>query len=97
MDDHQQFKYSTGVFAYPIAFIMMIWMVFWAQVRFFPEIKSFGIYPQKLEGLRGIIFSPFIHADIEHIYHNTIPLFVLTIALFYFYRAIAWKVLLYGI
>lgn len=97
MDDHQQFKYSTGVFAYPIAFVMMIWLVFWAQVRFFPEIKSFGIYPQTLEGLRGIIFSPFIHSDIEHIYHNTIPLFVLTIALFYFYRAIAWKVLLYGI
>ena len=97
MDDHQQFKYSTSIFAYPIAFVMLIWVVFWAQVRFFPEIKSFGIYPQKLEGLLGIIFSPFIHSDIEHIYHNTIPLFVLTMALFYFYRGIAWKVLVYGI
>jgi membrane associated rhomboid family serine protease len=85
------------VFAYPIAFVMLIWVVFWAQVRFFPEIKSFGIYPQTLEGLRGIVFSPFIHGDIEHIYHNTIPLFILTMALFYFYRPIAWKVLLYGI
>jgi len=97
MDDSQQFRYSTGVFAYPTAFVMLIWIVFWAQVRFFSEIKTFGIYPQTLQGLRGIIFSPFIHGDIEHIYHNTIPLFVLTMALFYFYRNIAWKVLLYGI
>lgn len=97
MEDQHQFKYSTGVFAYPTAFVMLIWTVFWAQVRFFPEIKQLGIYPQTLQGLRGIMFSPFIHGDIEHIYHNTIPLFILTMALFYFYRAIAWKVLLYGI
>jgi membrane associated rhomboid family serine protease len=97
MNNQQQFKYSTGVIAYPVFFVMLIWVVFWLQVRFLPEIKSFGIYPQTFEGLRGVIFSPFIHGDIEHIYHNTIPLFVLTMALFYFYRDIAWKVLFYGI
>ncbi len=97
MDDQQHFRYSTGVIAYPIVFVLSIWLVFWAQVRFFPEIKSFGIYPQTLEGLKGIVLSPFIHGDIEHIYHNSMPLFVLTMALFYFYRRIAWKVLLYGI
>lgn len=97
MENQQQFKYSTGVVGYPTAFVMLIWVVFWAQVRFFPEIKSFGIFPQTFEGLRGIVFSPFIHGDIDHIYHNTIPLFILTTALFYFYRGIAWKVLLYGV
>ncbi|MEZ4803816.1 MAG: rhomboid family intramembrane serine protease [Gelidibacter sp.] len=97
MDDQHQFKYSTSVIAYPTALIMLIWIVFWVQVRFVPEIKSFGIFPQTWKGLRGILFSPFIHGDIEHIYHNTIPLFILTMALFYFYRAIAWKILLYGI
>ncbi len=97
MDEPHQFRYSTGVFAYPIGFVLLIWFIFWAQVRFLPQIKNFGIYPQSIEGLRGIIFSPFIHSDIDHIYHNTIPLFVLTIALFYFYRPIAWKVLFFGI
>ncbi|WP_283637147.1 rhomboid family intramembrane serine protease [Aquaticitalea lipolytica] len=97
MNNQQQFRYSTGVIAYPVFFVMLIWIVFWLQVRFLPEIKSFGIYPQTFEGLRGVIFSPFIHGDIEHIYHNTIPLFVLSMALFYFYRDIAWKVLFYGI
>lgn len=97
MDDQHQFRYSTSVIAYPLLFVMTIWTVFWAQVRFFPKIKNFGIYPQKLEGLLGVVFSPFIHGDIEHIYHNTIPLFVLSMSLFYFYRKIAWNVLFFGI
>ncbi|MDX1470830.1 MAG: rhomboid family intramembrane serine protease, partial [Flavobacteriaceae bacterium] len=91
------FKYSTGVIAYPLAFVLIIWFVFWVQVRFFYSIKSFGIYPRTLEGLQGILFSPFIHSDIEHLYHNTFPLLILSMALFYFYRKISWKVLFYGI
>lgn len=93
----QQFKYSTGVIAYPLAFVMTIWVVFWLQVRFFHGIKSFGIRPQKFEGLIGVITSPFIHSDIEHLYHNSIPLFVLSMALFYFYKRISWRVIIYGI
>ncbi|WCO02337.1 rhomboid family intramembrane serine protease [Psychroserpens ponticola] len=95
--NQQQFKYSTGVVAYPVFFVLFIWVVFWLQVRFFPVIKTFGVYPQKLEGLSGILFSPFIHADIQHLYHNSIPLFILSVALFYFYRKISWKVIFYGI
>ncbi|MFK7780908.1 rhomboid family intramembrane serine protease [Psychroserpens sp.] len=95
--NHQHFRYSTGVIAYPVFFVLLIWIVFWMQVRFFPAIKNFGVYPQKLEGLSGIVFSPFIHADIQHLYHNSIPLFILSVALFYFYRKISWKVILYGI
>ncbi|GAA0747369.1 rhomboid family intramembrane serine protease [Gaetbulibacter jejuensis] len=67
------------------------------QVRFFPSIKSLGVYPLTLKGLKGIVLSPFIHSDIEHLYNNSIPLFLLSMALFYFYRKISWKVILYGI
>ncbi|GGZ79232.1 rhomboid family intramembrane serine protease [Algibacter mikhailovii] len=97
MDNGNQFKFSTGVLAYPIFFILGIWLVFWFEVRFGYNFSKYGIYPQTLKGLRGIFVSPFVHGDIEHIYHNTIPLFVLSMALFYFYRPIAWKVLLWGI
>ena len=97
MNNQQHFKYSTGVIAYPIFFVLLIWIVFWLQVRFFYGIKDFGIYPHKLIGLRGIFLSPFIHSDLEHLYNNSIPLLVLTMALFYFYRKISWQVLIYGI
>lgn len=95
--NQSQFKYSTGVIAYPIFFVLLIWIVFWLQVRFFSDIKYFGIFPKTLEGLRGIVFSPLIHSNIGHLYRNTFPLLILSMALFYFYRRIAWKVLLYGI
>ncbi|KJD37091.1 membrane protein [Tamlana sedimentorum] len=97
MNKSQQFKFSTGVIAYPVFFVLTIWIVFWAEVRFGYNFSKYGVYPQTLKGLRGVLFSPFIHGSIEHIYHNTIPLFVLSTALFYFYRKIAWKVLFYGI
>ncbi|OIQ28102.1 MAG: rhomboid family intramembrane serine protease [Bacteroidetes bacterium MedPE-SWsnd-G2] len=93
----QQFKFSPGVIAYPVFFVLSIWIVFWLQVRFLPGIKKWGIYPETLVGLRGVIFSPFLHSDIEHIYHNSIPLLVLSMSLFLFYRKISWKVLGYGI
>jgi membrane associated rhomboid family serine protease len=95
--NQQQFKYSNSVILYPLLFVMAIWSVFWYQVRIDSSIRKLGVHPQELEGLLGIVTSPFIHADIEHLYHNTIPLFVLTMALFYFYNKIAWKILLYGI
>jgi len=97
MKSKDEFKYSTGVIGYPITFVMLIWVIFWFEVRFNYSFNNYGVYPRTFEGLRGILFSPFIHSDIEHLYHNSIPLFVLSTALFYFYRNISWKVLGYGI
>jgi len=97
MSNQEHFKFSTGVYAYPVSFVLLIWLVFWFEVRFGFRFNSFGIYPGTFKGLRGIVFSPFIHSGIEHLYHNSIPLLVLSTALFYFYRKIAWKVILFGI
>lgn len=93
----EQFKYSTRVILYPIVLVLLIWIVFWLEVRFGFNFNSFGVYPRTLHGLRGVVLSPFIHGDIEHLYHNTIPLFVLSMALFYFYNKIALRVLFFGI
>src|SRR5690606_2454670 len=91
------FPFYTGVVAYPILFVLLVWVVYWAEVRFGFKLNHLGIDPRKVEGLTGVFASPFIHSGISHLYHNTIPLFVLSMALFYFYRPIAWKVVLYGI
>lgn len=97
MSNSNQLKFSPEVFGYPLLFVMMIWIVFWVESRFGVNFNSFGVYPRKLEGLRGILFSPFIHGSLKHLFNNSIPLFVLSTALFYFYRQIRWKVLLLGI
>ena len=97
MNNQDHFKFSTGVLAYPISFVLIIWLLFWLEVRTGFNFSKYGIYPQTFKGLKGVIFSPFIHGSIQHLYHNTVPLFVLSVALFYFYRPIAWKVLIMGI
>lgn len=91
------FKYSNSVIIYPLLIVFLVWLVFWYQINIDYSIKSFGIRPYKLEGLLGIFTSPFLHADLDHLYNNSIPLLVLSLALFYFYNKIAWKVILYGI
>ena len=52
-----------------------------------------GIYPLKLYGLPGIITSVFIHGDFNHLISNSLPVFILSVAIFYFYRGVAFKVI----
>ena len=53
--------------------------------------------PGTVSGLQGVVFSPFIHSNIEHLYNNSIPLMVLLAALFFFYSKEAWGILVFGI
>ncbi|HYN95104.1 MAG TPA: rhomboid family intramembrane serine protease [Pilimelia sp.] len=36
-----------------------------------------GIRPRRIDGLDGVLFAPFLHVDIEHLYSNSIPLILL--------------------
>ncbi len=77
--------------------ILSIWTVFWIELRLGQNFNQFGIYPRELTGLRGVFLSPFIHGSLEHLYNNTIPLAILTAFLFYFYRSVALKTLIWGV
>ena len=94
---NNNFNYYTGVIGYPILFVLLIWVVYWIEFRFNIDLKSFGIQPRKLEGISGIIFSPFLHSSLEHLFNNSIPLFLLSSAIFFFYRTISWKIIFLGI
>ncbi|WP_452221349.1 rhomboid family intramembrane serine protease [Lacinutrix salivirga] len=96
-NNNTAFKFSLEVILYPVAFVMLLWLIFALELRFNVDLTKHGIYPKTLKGLQGILFSPFIHSGITHLYHNSIPLFVLSTALFYFYKPVAWKVIIYGI
>jgi len=82
---------------YPLLLVFFMWFVFWIEDTFYLNFTHYGIFPKRISGLRGIIFSPFIHGGFKHIFNNTIPLFVLTVFLFYHYRRIAWRILFWGV
>lgn len=97
MSDKNRLHFSPEVIGYPLLFVMLLWIVFWIESRFGFNFNKYGIYPRTTKGLVGIVCGPFIHGSLKHIFNNSIPLFVLSTALFYFYRKIRWKVLLFGL
>jgi membrane associated rhomboid family serine protease len=76
----------------PGIFVFLMWMVKIIELLFEIDLSRFGIYPLTTQGLPGILFSPFIHADFTHLFNNSVPLFFLSIALFYFYSEVALRV-----
>ena len=79
----------------PGIFVFFMWLVKIIEVVFEIDLSGFGIYPLTLQGLPGILFSPFIHADFTHLFNNSVPLFFLSLALFYFYSEVAVRVFIW--
>jgi membrane associated rhomboid family serine protease len=79
----------------PGIFVFLMWLVKIVELLFSIDFSSLGIYPLSVRGLPGIVFSPFIHADFNHLFNNSIPLFLLATALFYFYSEVALKVFIW--
>lgn len=94
VNKERSFKSSL---VFPTLFVFLMWAVFGWEYYYHVSFNSYGIYPRDLVGLRGIIFSPFIHGDFTHILNNSYPIFILGTAIFYFYRKSAKFVMLYSI
>jgi membrane associated rhomboid family serine protease len=79
----------------PALFVVVImWLVYWADFLFIFDFHKLGVLPKTIEGLKGILFMPLIHAhsDFKHILNNSVPTFLLLTLLFYSYKDIAVKV-----
>ncbi len=77
----------------PFLFVIVIWLIKWAEITFGFDLYKLGILPREISGLKGIISSPFIHGDLKHLLSNTSPVLVLSIGILYFYRQKAWQVI----
>ena len=76
----------------PFLFVALIWLVRVAEYLFNADFTTLGIFPLRPAALTGILTSPFIHADMSHLVNNTLPVFILGTALFYFYPHVAFRV-----
>ena len=75
-----------------VFFVLLMWLVRIFESEFLLDFSSWGILPLKVKGLRGIIFSPLIHANFEHLIANSFTIFILTFSLFFFYRKSAYAI-----
>lgn len=81
--DKRIVRYSLFV---SVFLIILLWFIKVFEVEYNLDLSKWGISPLEFKGLRGIVFSPLIHSNFEHLAANTLPLFILTFSLFFFYR-----------
>jgi len=77
---------------FPALFIILLWLILLVEKSWGADWVRLGIRPGKIDGLWGIITSPFIHADARHLFSNSVPLLVLSWCLFYFYKDLGYGV-----
>jgi membrane associated rhomboid family serine protease len=94
--DNSQFAENKSIFLLPTLLVLSLWFIYWVEIYFGLNFNRNGIFPRTLSGLKGIFFSPFIHSGTQHLFNNTSPIFVLLAIILYFYRKIAFKLLVYG-
>lgn len=78
-----------------LGLVAVLWVIFLLQYFGFINTDGYGNWPHHIEGLKGIIFSPFIHGSFEHIISNTLPIIVLLTVLLNAYPSTALYVLMF--
>lgn len=75
--------------------LIIIWSVKIFEIVFDYDFTEYGVLPRKFNGLIGILFSPLIHSDVNHLLSNSLPVIILCLFIFNFYSQIAKKILIY--
>jgi membrane associated rhomboid family serine protease len=89
MEEKKKFIHSL---VFPTFFLVLIWMIKISEAALEMSFTHLGLFPLEAGGLKGILFAPLIHANFKHLFDNSVPLYVLSIAIFYFYRPVAYRV-----
>ncbi|NNF01765.1 MAG: rhomboid family intramembrane serine protease [Bacteroidia bacterium] len=74
--------------------VIIMWAVKLYEVTSGYYLYRFGLLPHSIEHLTGILFYPFIHGDLEHLYSNTIPFLILGAGMVFFYGKLSFRVFL---
>ncbi|MDR3665945.1 MAG: rhomboid family intramembrane serine protease [Ignavibacteriaceae bacterium] len=91
MDDKKKFISSLIL---PVGFVLLLWVIKLSEIIFNINFISFGILPGSIRGIPGILFAPLIHANIKHLFSNSLPILFLGTGIIYFYRHASYKVMI---
>ena len=89
-------RQSDVVVAIETSLIMVgsLFLVEAVETLFHLHLARFGIVPRTQAGLPGIVFSPLLHANWQHLLANALPLLVLMVLLLTNRRYHPWRTLL---
>jgi membrane associated rhomboid family serine protease len=89
-DDKKKFITSL---IFPVGFVLLLWIIKISEIMFNLNFTTFGILPGSVKGLPGIFLAPLIHANIRHLFSNSLPILFLGSGIIYFYRNASYKVI----
>jgi membrane associated rhomboid family serine protease len=72
-------------FTVVLAFVCLLWALKLVEALAGVSFARFGVFPQRLDGLGGVLWAPLIHGSWSHLFANTAPVLVLGTALLYGY------------
>lgn len=79
----------------PATIVVAMVLVKLAEFVFDADFGQYGVFPRKVSRFYGILTYPFIHADWKHLLNNSTAMFILGTMLYYFYRQVASKTLIW--
>lgn len=94
MENQQEKKKFFGSLVIPACIVAVMWAVMIVEVALDLDWGRFGLKPQSVQGLVGILTLPFLHGSWEHLISNSIPILVLGTALYYCYPTLANRIML---
>lgn len=87
--DQKRFVYNL-MLALLFAFAMFAIKLVEALEQF--SFVRLGIHPRHVDGLLGVLTSPFVHGDWGHLLSNLTSFTALLVALLYFYKGVSFRV-----
>ena len=74
---------------FSVSVTVVMWIVHIYKYATNSPMAHWGIFPREWDGLIGILTAPFIHGSWEHLISNSVPLFVTTTIIYFFYKRVA--------
>ena len=84
-------KYVTlrQAIRFPLIFVGLMWLVHIVKMLGHFDWNKYGIHPKEADGLAGIILSPLLHSNFQHLFSNSIPMFLMLTLIMLFYSKVA--------
>ncbi len=76
-----------------VAAVAILWLVYFINLLLPMDLRLYGLQPQRLDRLAGIVLTPFLHVDLRHLIANSGILFVLLTVSLSFSRKLTFRAL----
>lgn len=93
-EDKKELKKFIQATYLPLTFVAVLVGMKLLEMGLGVRFTEMGVFPKRFSGLIGVLTSPLVHADWEHLGGNSIPLLVLGTLFIYFHRSKSIEILM---